>query len=167
MVRQIKRRIYPIEENCMGCRLCEVACAVEHSRTKDVISAFLGEEDGPFSHTVVEMMGPISFSLSCRHCDEPYCVEACISGALRVEDDGRVVVYEEVCVACGMCVVSCPWGAIKFRKRNGTMKAAKCDLCPDREVPACVAACPNRALIFDTALGPGLEKKEEEEIIEG
>jgi len=141
--------------------LCEVACAVEHSKSKDPVVAFAQERNHLFSFTIVEMMGPVSFSLACRHCDEPYCVEACISGALHIAEDGRVLVDEEKCVACGMCVVSCPWGAINLKEVNGKKVAAKCDLCPDREIPACVAACPNRALIFETALDmKDLEKAE-------
>jgi carbon-monoxide dehydrogenase iron sulfur subunit len=43
--------------------------------------------------------------------------------------------------------MACPYGAVQ---RNLTFKKAnKCDLCPDRETPACVSACPNRALVFE------------------
>jgi carbon-monoxide dehydrogenase iron sulfur subunit len=41
----------------------------------------------------------------------------------------------------------CPFGAIRMDEERG--KAVKCDLCPERETPACVEACPNRALVFE------------------
>jgi carbon-monoxide dehydrogenase iron sulfur subunit len=28
-------------------------------------------------------------------------------------------------------------------------KVFKCDRCPEREIPACIEACPNRALILE------------------
>jgi carbon-monoxide dehydrogenase iron sulfur subunit len=40
----------------------------------------------------------------------------------------------------------CPYGVVgrEWERRI----ALKCDRCPDRETPACVDACPTRALIF-------------------
>jgi carbon-monoxide dehydrogenase iron sulfur subunit len=40
----------------------------------------------------------------------------------------------------------CPYDAI-FRDEEREV-AIKCDLCPDREIPACVEACPTEALVF-------------------
>jgi len=42
----------------------------------------------------------------------------------------------------------CPYGAIA---RDETEKkiASKCDLCQGEEEPACVAHCPNEALVFE------------------
>ena len=41
----------------------------------------------------------------------------------------------------------CPYGAIKPDAEGKVV--AKCDLCPNLEVPACVANCPNEALIYE------------------
>ena len=43
-----------------------------------------------------------------------------------------------------MCVMVCPFGAIvmDIEEKN----ALKCDMCPDRDTPACVEACPTKAL---------------------
>jgi len=40
----------------------------------------------------------------------------------------------------------CPYGVIgrEWERRI----ALKCDRCPDREIPACVEACPTKALVF-------------------
>jgi carbon-monoxide dehydrogenase iron sulfur subunit len=81
----------------------------------------------------------------CRHCDEPSCVEACISGALTKGGDGLVVCDQEICIGCFMCVMSCPYGMARPSVRNGA-RMVKCDGCRGRETMACVDACPQRCL---------------------
>lgn len=92
--------------------------------------------------------GPISFSLSCRHCDDAPCVEACITGAMSRDERGAVTVDRERCVGCWTCILVCPYGAIQRDERERKV-SSKCDLCPDLDTPACVEACPNRALVVD------------------
>jgi carbon-monoxide dehydrogenase iron sulfur subunit len=143
------KRVYTLEDACIGCHLCEVACTTEHSLSKDPVQAYLHEENRPISRCTVEEGdgGILSFSTTCRHCDEPDCLRACISGAIQKNDAGIVRISTEQCVGCWSCVMACPYGAVQ---RNLTFKKAnKCDLCPDRETPACVSACPNRALVFE------------------
>jgi Fe-S-cluster-containing dehydrogenase component len=51
------------------------------------------------------------------------------------------------CIACSMCLLACPFGMItRAPAPNGRVMALRCDLCPDQEIPACVAACPTGAL---------------------
>jgi carbon-monoxide dehydrogenase iron sulfur subunit len=53
------------------------------------------------------------------------------------------------CIACGLCVMMCPFGMIaRAAAPDGKVMALKCDLCPDRAVPACVEACPTGAIVF-------------------
>jgi carbon-monoxide dehydrogenase iron sulfur subunit len=138
------RYVVEKEDVCIGCRLCEIACVVEHSKSKNIIKAYKEEKRGiPRSH--VEEEGPVSFSVTCRHCDDAWCVSACITGAMQKQEDGRVIVDSEKCVGCWSCVMACPYGAIGMDK--DLKKSVKCDLCGDREIPACVEACPNRALV--------------------
>ncbi len=144
------KRVYPREEVCMGCKLCEVACIVEHSISKDIIKAYKEERPRPLSKTRVEEEGPVSFSIMCRHCIEPECVEACITGALYIANGtGPVLVDHGRCVGCWMCIMACPYGSVERDFRNGRRIISKCDLCPDRRTPACVDACPNRALLYE------------------
>jgi len=134
----------------MGCKLCEIACIVEHSLSKDIIKAYKEERPRTLSKARVEEEGPISFCIMCRHCIDPECLEACITGALyRVSGDGPVLVNPRRCVGCWMCVMACPYGSIERDFRNGRRVISKCDLCPDRRIPACVEACPNRALFYE------------------
>jgi carbon-monoxide dehydrogenase iron sulfur subunit len=64
---------------------------------------------------------------------------------MKKGEDGRVTVDSEKCVGCWSCVMACPYGSVGMDREN--KKSVKCDLCADREIPACVEACPNRALI--------------------
>ena len=143
------KRVYSLEDVCIGCHLCEVACITEHSISKEPVKAFLHEAERPISRCIVEERdgGAVSFSTTCRHCIDPACLQACISGAVSKDEHGRVTIDTEKCVGCWSCVMACPFGSVQ---RNTVKKRAnKCDLCPDRERPACVDACPNRALVFE------------------
>ena len=130
----------------MGCHLCEVYCQLQHSMSKDLIKAFKREFPPPLSLLQVEEKKPVSFAMQCRHCAEPLCVYACLTGALQKEpDNGIVTVDTERCIGCWTCTLACPFGAIKRDIHRG--KSTKCDLCLGEEVPACVAHCPNEALV--------------------
>jgi len=142
------KRVYVREEVCMGCGLCRVHCLIEHSRTKDTIKAFKKETPHPMPRIRVEMKGEICFSLQCRHCDEPWCVYSCLTGAMRKDPvTGIVAVDAEKCMGCWTCIMACPNGALA-RDVNKKI-VAKCDLCPERDVPVCVVNCPNEALVVE------------------
>jgi carbon-monoxide dehydrogenase iron sulfur subunit len=141
------KRVYINEAVCMGCRLCEVYCRIEHSPTKDLIKAFRGEPPQPLLQ--VEKREPISFAVQCRHCPEPYCVYACLTGALEKQLDGVVSVDKDKCIGCWTCILACPWGVIRREARE--RKIVKCDLCQGEAMPACVSHCPNEALIYADA----------------
>ncbi|MFN7171090.1 MAG: 4Fe-4S dicluster domain-containing protein [Candidatus Omnitrophota bacterium] len=93
------------------------------------------------------MINNFSFSLTCQHCEDAPCVNACISGAMfKDEKTGETKCDTDKCVGCWMCIMVCPFGIIKQGKKN----AVKCDLCPEREDFACVASCPTKALFGGT-----------------
>jgi len=129
----------------MGCGLCEVWCKVEHSQHKHVIKSFKREK--PVARVLVESRGAECFAVQCRHCDEPACVFGCITGAMTKDPvTGVVSLDQDKCIGCWTCVLMCPYGAVVMSDGTRPM-AVKCDLCPGREVPACVENCPNRALV--------------------
>ncbi len=141
------KRIYINEEVCIGCHLCEVYCQLKQSQSKDLIKAFKRESPRPLPRLQVEERKPISFAVPCLHCTEPTCVYACLTGALQKDaDSGIVTVDAERCNGCWTCILACPFGAIKQDTYRG--KSAKCDLCLGEVVPACVANCPNEALVY-------------------
>ncbi len=131
----------------MACRLCEIHCLTEHSHSKKILKAYKEEFPTALPRLIVEQKGIGSFALQCRHCSDAPCLAACSSGAMQRDADGHVMCDTDKCAGCWMCVMVCPFGVIR-RDTAGRKVAAKCDLCPDRDVPACVAACPNEALVF-------------------
>jgi carbon-monoxide dehydrogenase iron sulfur subunit len=95
----------------------------------------------------IEEQGGVSFAVSCRHCGEPLCAKSCITGAISIED-GVVAIDGDKCVGCYTCVMVCPYGAVSPGE-NGAVQ--KCELCFKNTTgaPACVAGCPNRAIVFE------------------
>ncbi|HWQ50899.1 MAG TPA: 4Fe-4S dicluster domain-containing protein [Terriglobales bacterium] len=119
---------------CIGCKACQVACKDLHDLQK-----------GVFLRRVDEVCGGY-YSGACNHCKEPACVNICPTGAMYKTEDGLTLHDDARCIGCGACATACPYGAPALHPRYGV--AVKCDACRDRLAPACVAACPVRALSF-------------------
>ncbi|CCK81968.1 MULTISPECIES: 4Fe-4S dicluster domain-containing protein [Desulfobacula] len=157
-------------QKCVGCRHCEIACAVEHSREKALLS-FLN--DDPQSQPRIKVGAGIDFMTfpnRCRHCDPAPCLQICPTGAIYKDNEfGSVLVREERCISCGMCAMACPFSAITFQKTRTQNRSVsyKCDDCIDlrrndlrkkdpktidsnkeEKQPACVKACKTGALVF-------------------
>ena len=147
------KRIYALERWCIDCKRCEVACRTFHSESRDAVRAYLLEGGNPKNRVWVEGTRYVSVALNCRHCADPACVRGCISGAMRKDPETGVVASDpKRCVGCRTCASMCPFGAVRIEEVAGCEIAIKCDLCGDRlgepGDPSCVAACPNRALIY-------------------
>jgi carbon-monoxide dehydrogenase iron sulfur subunit len=143
------KKIFAHEEFCMGCGLCEVHCAVWHSKSKELVKAFKKEQTKPFSRVTVVQEKPVSLAVQCRHCDDPPCVYACLTGAMHIDEETGLVMHDdEKCVGCLTCIMVCPLGAVKIDVYRRDV-VAKCDLCQGKDIPACVANCPNEALTFE------------------
>ncbi len=141
------KKLYISEQSCIGCGLCEVYCRTEHSQSKDIIKAFKKEIPRPLSRIHVERKGEVCFAVQCRHCTEPWCVYSCLTGAMqRDTTTGAVIIDEDKCIGCWTCILACPYGVLVRDKDRKVV--AKCDLCPEHEVPVCVANCPNEALLL-------------------
>lgn len=130
---------------CVGCRSCTVACQAVRG---------LAAEATPLVIDISEDMngaGELKLRFAaeaCRHCDDAPCIEVCPVEAIGFEDDGKVVIKEEDCIYCGDCVEGCPYNVMFLDQERET--AVKCNLCSarvDRNLkPACVAACPGKAI---------------------
>ena len=141
-------------DRCLSCKTCELACAIEHSAGKNLCSAV---QEIPLPVHRVRVLkidsagrGYVRFrtlALQCRQCLEPACASACIAGGIVKDPETGVVHFNhDRCVGCWSCTMVCPYGAIV--RIGETKKAVKCDHCGDREIPACVEACPAKALLF-------------------
>jgi len=135
-------------DRCLGCRSCEVACAVEHSASKTLRGA-VRERPRPERRVTVQAAGAHSLPLQCRHCEEGLCQVVCPTGAIhRDEASGIVRIDEDLCIGCKLCTLMCPLGVLRISERARC--TIKCDQCIDRQAegrqPACVEACPTGAL---------------------
>jgi carbon-monoxide dehydrogenase iron sulfur subunit len=149
--QEILKRIFIKEEVCMGCGLCEVYCIVQHSKSKNIIKAFKRESPRPISRIRLEEDRPISFSIQCRYCEDAPCIAACLSGAMYLDEKTGLVLHDkDKCVGCWTCIMVCPYGVIRMDSLGS--KIVKCDLCPELDVPACVANCPNEALVYQEVM---------------
>jgi carbon-monoxide dehydrogenase iron sulfur subunit len=123
-----------------------LACAVEHSMGKSLFAA-IGERPVPRKRLYVEYVEAQKVPLLCRHCEDAPCVRACRTGALTQDAVTRVVSHDpEKCIGCWMCTMVCPYGVIGRELERRI--AVKCDRCPDLDEPACVTACPTKALVY-------------------
>lgn len=147
------KRIYALEDWCINCRRCEVACITFHSKSRDTVKAYLIEDLKPYNRVVVEGTNDLSVAINCRHCENPPCVEGCISGAMTKDPETGVVTSDPAkCVGCRTCVSMCPYGCVRIETFEGRDIAFKCDLCGEElgkpGIPQCVITCPNRALVY-------------------
>ncbi len=141
---------------CIGCRTCVIACKSKNGLPPGRHFRRVVEYSGggwipdPEDPTLMAPSGIFAYclSVSCMHCEEPACLRACPTGALRQRDDGVVVIESSRCAGCRYCEWACPYGALSYDPSSGRM--AKCDLCIDLvdggEEPWCVTACVTRAL---------------------
>ncbi len=139
--------------SCSGCKACQIACKDKH-----------GLEAGRLWRRVYEITGGsgwqpagdawqpdvlvYNLSIACNHCRDPICVAVCPSGAMQQRADGIVLIDPQACLGCKYCSMACPYGAPQYDAAAGLM--TKCTYCLDNLEaglpPACVAACPMRAL---------------------
>ncbi|MCL1895123.1 MAG: 4Fe-4S dicluster domain-containing protein [Clostridiales bacterium] len=145
------KKILIDDAKCMACHTCEIACCIAHSRSGTLYGA-IAEQALPASGMHVEPGGGgRGFPLGCRHCQDPQCVRACVTKALSMNPEGVIVCDKKRCIGCLMCFIACPFGAIEEGvKEAEAYSISKCDLCEaSGDEPACVNACPTKALVFE------------------
>ena len=132
---------------CIGCQACEVACKQENNipvgpKWMRVIQVGPEEKGGKLTMSFVPMR--------CRHCGKPPCLDACPTGAITKRADGIVMIDPELCIGCKECIEACPFGIPQVNPETDV--AEMCTLCRHRIdqglEPACVLACPTRAISF-------------------
>lgn len=139
---------------CLGCQSCTMACKAESSTPAGLFRTQVLVDDKDAS-------GRISFlPVQCNHCDDPACVQACSSGAVKKLAEGLLVTDWNICRGDGACVSACTYSARILNKIDGN-KADSCDFCvgrlADGRVPACVEACSSGARVFGDSLAPSAE----------
>ncbi len=140
---------------CIGCNACSVACKSENAVPLGVWRTWVKQvERGKFPNTQRHMLPRL-----CNHCEYPACVEACPTTSAYRRDDGVVLVHEERCIGCKLCMAACPYDA---RFLHPTKKIVnKCTFCAHRVdegvVPSCVNTCQGKARIFGDLNDPSSE----------
>jgi electron transport protein HydN len=164
-------------QECIGCKVCEIACAVAHMGM-DAKTA--GNIDIPvIPRLYLVKTAEVTVPVQCRHCEDAPCANACPVSAIT-QVNNKIVIDENFCVGCKTCMMACPFGAIELVPvyKNGVpvmqtglkcetedgleekqaLTASKCDLCVNRtEGPACIQSCPQKALELVTPV----EKKKQ------
>jgi molybdopterin-containing oxidoreductase family iron-sulfur binding subunit len=162
---------------CYGCDACAAACRDEHLVPFDLswITVEKSPPDSDGNRVFVQRL--------CMHCETPACMAACKEGALFF-DEGRVVQLDDrACTGCGACTDACPYDVLAVPDGTRVLPASfhltpkqsrlradwvhraaanipsKCDLCLERRrvgrLPACVVACPVKAIEFAETLADG------------
>jgi Fe-S-cluster-containing dehydrogenase component len=129
---------------CIGCQACVQACT---------------ECDTHRGHTMIHLeyveraQSTQTVPVVCMHCEQPTCAEVCPADAIKRTADGVVQSARKPrCIACGNCVMACPFGVPELYDDPQIMM--KCDMCYDRTTvgkkPMCATVCPSQALFFGT-----------------
>jgi carbon-monoxide dehydrogenase iron sulfur subunit len=153
------RQLFVRPERCVGCHACEMACAVAHSHSRTLPGAIL-ESPRPVRRIFVESAGGAKGPIHCRQCVDAPCAGVCPTGALaRDPATERVQYYRNKCISCFQCMMACPFGVI--RADAEVRSVIRCDLCPDRELPACAEACRTGAIRWQTEADYERERRAE------
>ena len=140
---------------CIGCRTCEIACALAHSelRIEDMTASDFK------ARVAILKYEDISTPVACRQCEDAPCAAACPCGAIVVNSES-VTVLRHKCIGCKACIMACPYGVMRVTSHrvrptvcgkplgySQKALAQKCDLCASvPEGPSCVRACPTNVL---------------------
>ena len=133
----------------------------------------------PFDHAFPEQedayspLRTLPVMVLCNHCDNPPCVRVCPTQATFKREDGIVAMDWHRCIGCRYCMAACPYGSRSFNwfdprpylnnpnpdfptRTKGVVE--KCTFCSERigtgRQPACVEACPEKALVFGNVADP-------------
>jgi formate dehydrogenase iron-sulfur subunit len=136
---------------CIGCKLCEQACA---ERNKLSYSETIAAQQRLSCNklTAVLANGDKFMRRLCMNCLDPTCVSVCPVSAFRKTALGPVVYDQTRCIGCRYCMLACPFQvpAYEWNKRLPVVK--KCDMCADRvaagQPTACAEICPTGATKF-------------------
>jgi Fe-S-cluster-containing dehydrogenase component len=138
------KQLFIDPSRCIGCQSCMQACSEcdTHRGESMIHLEFIDRAESTQTVPVV-----------CMHCEQPTCAEVCPADAIKRTADGIVQSARKPrCIACGNCVVACPFGVPEvFEDRKIMMK---CDMCYDRtsvgKKPMCATVCPSQALFYGT-----------------
>ncbi|MBF0390887.1 MAG: 4Fe-4S dicluster domain-containing protein [Desulfamplus sp.] len=117
---------------------------------------------------IAEKFKSLPFLVTCNHCKNAPCVQACPTKATFKREDGIVIMDFHRCIGCRFCMAACPYGSRSFNFRDARPfidkinpdfpvrskgVVEKCNLCAERlergEQPACVEASEGAIVVGD------------------
>ncbi|MGI6029721.1 MAG: 4Fe-4S dicluster domain-containing protein [Candidatus Heteroscillospira sp.] len=144
------KRLFVDRSKCLGCKTCELRCAVMRGSVSKNLLAAVREDILPRNRVYVHADGGENVAVHCRQCENAPCAAVCSTGALKTDPDtGVKYIDADKCINCWMCVMACPYGMISPATERHS--ADKCDQCFQMEQPYCMAACPTGAIELLTA----------------
>lgn len=131
----IARRFVSVNPSkCIGCSLCEFVCALEKEGDPNPLKSRI---------RVIHLNPMLNLTVTCRFCENAPCIRACPRDAIKQSERGGILLIDEdKCDGCVLCVQACPYGGMMLHPEKGVVIA--CDLC-DGE-PKCIEYCPEEAL---------------------
>lgn len=147
---------------CDGCKKCTEACQAKHYLPP--------EQEWIKVYTLRDRTG-VEYNIPrlCMHCEDAPCVRVCPVTATFVDRDGLVLVDQDKCIGCRLCMAACPYEARYFNwtepkikpplptkatpefpspQQRGTV--GKCVLCVHNikfgQLPYCLEACNMNAI---------------------
>lgn len=158
--------IQVVPDKCRACRRCEVACIAAHHGMS--FKEAMKHRDVLVSRVQVVKAEGFRTTVRCHQCNPAPCCNICPTGALQQEEDGRITMRVQLCIACKLCIAACPYGTISLdtigmpdmsgedaetmAQRSRREVAVRCDMCHawreenGKKITACMEACPVRAL---------------------
>lgn len=135
-------------DKCTGCRICEQVCSVWHEKVVNPYRARIKVVKWEMEGKVIPMV--------CQQCDDAPCIEVCPMSAIYNDDvTGAVQIDYDRCIGCGMCISTCPFGAMGYDFVGH--KVIKCDLCNGD--PQCVRFCDAGAIRLESKAAVNAEAR--------
>ena len=121
------------QDRCLGCRSCEIHCALAHSQAETLVEALTAEEK-PQSRVYVEPSGQFCVPLQCRHCEDAPCVTICPAKAKAISratpdapvliDGNEMVLIWQSCQRISSTVIALmPWCSLSSTVSMGLLMA--------------------------------------------
>jgi CRP-like cAMP-binding protein/Fe-S-cluster-containing dehydrogenase component len=83
---------------CIKCDNCVTACETLHGESRLVRTGI--------------QLGNYLVPAACRHCDDPKCMTACPTGAVKRRPEGEIYFEYDMCIGCANCSIACPYDNI-------------------------------------------------------
>lgn len=98
-------------DRCIKCDNCVRACESLHGRSRLIRNGV--------------QIGRYLVPSACRHCDDPKCMSACPTGAVKRRSEGEIYFQYDLCIGCGNCAIACPFDNITMIDTPSFDKAQK------------------------------------------